>query len=79
MRDILFGNGYHIPFVDNIINRRLKRHSCKIEDMSQCGAPDKPSNIIHLPYIPQITTKLKNVCPKNNLCVVFTNNFKMSF
>ena len=39
IRDILFGNGCPIPFVNKIINRRLKRHSCKIEeDISQCEA-----------------------------------------
>ncbi|XP_065583868.1 uncharacterized protein LOC136042864 [Artemia franciscana] len=78
IRDILFGNGYPIPFVNKIISRRIKRHSCKIEeDTSQCEAIDKPSNIVYLPYIPKITTKLKNICTKNNLYVVFTNNFKI--
>jgi len=32
IRDILFGNGYPIPFVNKIISRRIKRHSCKIEE-----------------------------------------------
>ena len=54
IRDILFGNECPIPFVNNIINRRLKRHSHKIEDISQYEVPDKPSNIINLPYIPKI-------------------------
>ena len=54
IRYILFGNGYPIPFVNKIINRRIKRHSCKIEeDISQREATDKPSNIVYLPYIPK--------------------------
>ena len=78
IRDILFGNRYPIPFVNKIINRRIKKHSCKIEeDISQCEATDKPSNIVYLPYIPKITTKLKNICTKINLYLVFTNNFKI--
>ena len=60
IREILLGNGYPIPFVNKIVTRRLKRHSCKIkEDISQCKATDEPSNIVYLPYIPEITTKLK--------------------
>ena len=78
IRDILFGNGYPIPFVNNTINHRLKRHFRKINDISQCEAPEKPSNIIYLPYIPRITTKIKNICTKNNLYLVFTNNFKIT-
>ena len=75
---ILFGNGYLILFVNKIINRRLKRNARKIEeDISQCEATDKSSNIIYLLYIPRITTKLKNIFTKNNLYVVFTNNFKI--
>ena len=59
IRDILFGNGYPIPFVNKITSRRIKRHSCKIEeDTLQCEATDKHSNIVYLPYIPKITTKL---------------------
>ena len=78
IRDILFGNAYPIPVVNKIIHRRIKRHSCKIEeDTSQWEATDKPSNIVYLPYIQKITTKLKNICTKNNLYVVFTNNFKI--
>ena len=47
IRDILFGNGYPIPFVNKIINGRIKRLSFKIEeDTSQCEAIDKPSNIV---------------------------------
>ena len=43
IRNILFGNGYPIPFVNKIINRRIKRHSCKIEeDISQYEATNKP-------------------------------------
>ena len=77
IRDIIFDNGFPIPFVNKIVNHRLKTHSRKIEDdVSQCEATDKPSNIIYLPYIPKITTRLKNICKKNNPYVVFTNNFK---
>ena len=78
IRDILFGDGYPISFVNKIINHRIKRHSCKIEeDISQRKATDKPSNIVYLPYIPKLTTKLKNICTKNNLYVGFTNDFKI--
>ena len=78
IRDILFGNGCPIPFVNKIINRRIKRHSCEIEDdTSQCEATDKPLNIVYLPSIPKITTKLNHICTENNLYVVFTYNFKI--
>ena len=74
IRDILFFLVMDTPFLLSIkiINRRIKRHSSKIEeDTSQCEATDKPSNIVYLPYIPKITTKLKNICTKNNLYVIF--------
>jgi hypothetical protein len=77
IKDILFGNGYPILFINNVINCRLKRHSRKINDSLPCDISDKPLNIIYLSYIPKITTNLKKVCTKNNLYVVFTNNFRI--
>ena len=77
IRDILFGNGYPIVFINNTISRRLARHSRKIKGLLQCEVPVKPSNIIYLPYIPKVTTSLKKVCTQNNFYVVFTNNFKI--
>ena len=77
IKDILFGNGYPILFINSVINCRLKRHSRKINDSLPSEMSDKPLNIIYLPYIPKITTNLKKVCTKNNLYVVFTNNFRI--
>ena len=55
----------------------MKRHSHKINDNLPCENPDKPQNIIYLPYIPKITRNLKKVCTQNNLFVLFTINFKI--
>ena len=38
---------------------------------------DKPTSTIYLPYILKITSKLKKVCLKNNLLVVFTSNLSI--
>ena len=38
---------------------------------------NKPTSKIYLPYIPKITSKLKKVCLKNNLRVVFTSNLSI--
>ena len=46
--------------------------------MSQCEAPDKPSNVYVSSVHPKITTQLKSVCTKNNLYVVLTNIFKIT-
>ena len=73
----LFGNGYPLLFINNTINRRVKRHSQKIDDNLPCENPDKPQNIIYLPNIPKITRNLKKVCTQNNMYVVFTNNLKI--
>ena len=55
----------------------MKRHSHKINDNLPYENPDKPQNIIYLPYIPKITRNLKKVCTQNNLYVVFANNLKI--
>ena len=55
----------------------MKRPSHKINDNLQCENPNKPQNIIYFPFISKITGNLKKVCTKNNLYVVFTNNFKI--
>ena len=77
IRDILYGNGYLLLFINNTINRRVKRHSHKINDNLPCEIPDKPQHIIYLPYIPKISRNLKKVCTQNNLYVLFTNNLKI--
>ena len=73
---ILFGNGYPTLSNNNTINRRLKRNSRKTNGSLLCENPNKPSNIICLPYIRKITTNLKKVCTQNKLYLVFTINLK---
>ena len=77
IRDILFGNGYPLLFINNTIKRRVKRHYHKMNDNLPCENPNKPQNIIYLSYIPKITRNLKKVCKQNNLYVVFNNNLKI--
>ena len=77
IRDILFGNGYPLLFINNTINRRLKRHPSKTNDNLLFENPNKPQNTICLPFIPMICRNLKKVCTQNNLYVVFTSNSKI--
>ena len=48
IREILFGNGYPLLFINITINRTLKRQSLKINNNLLCENPDKPQNIIYL-------------------------------
>jgi len=73
IRDILFGNGFSVLFINNTVKRIVKRNSRKIDD----NLPFEPQNIICLPYIPKITRNLKKVCTQNNFNVIFTNNLKI--
>ena len=48
IRDILFGNGHPLLFINITINRTLKRQSLKINNNLLSENPDKPQNIIYL-------------------------------
>ena len=57
----------------------MKSHSHKINENLPCENPDKPQNIIYLPYIPKIIRNLKKECTQSNLYVVFINNLKIIY
>ena len=71
-----FKGSSSIRIHEYIFNRRVKRHSHKINDNLPCENTDKSKNI-YLLYIPKITRNLEKVCTQNNLYVVFTNNLKI--
>ena len=75
--DILFGNGYPISLINTVIAQRLKMHSSKALNPTPENDSNNPTSTIYLPYIPKITSKLKKVCLKNNLRVVFTSNLSI--
>ena len=75
--DILFGNGYPISLINTVIAQRLKMHSSKALNPTPVNDSNKPTSTIYLPYIPKITSKMKKVCLKNNLRVVFTSNLSI--
>ena len=75
--DILFVNGYPISLIYTVIDQRLKMHSSEALNPTPVNDLNKPTSTICLPYIPKITSKLKKVCLKNNLRVVFTSNLSI--
>ena len=52
-------------------------HSSKALNPTPENDSYNPTSTIYLPNIPKITSKLKKVCFKNNLRVVFTSNLSM--
>ena len=77
IKDILFGNGYPISLINTVIAQRLKMHSSKALNPTPENDSNNPTSTIYLPYIPKITLKLKKVCLKNDLRVVFTSSLSI--
>ena len=77
IRDILFGNGHPISLINTVIAQRLKMYSSEALNPTPVNDSNKPTSTIYLPYVPKITSKLKKVCLKNNLRVVFTSNLSV--
>ena len=75
--DILFSNGYPISLINTVIAQRLKMHSSKALNRTPENDSNNPTSTIYLPYILKIISKLKKVCLKNNLRVVFTSNLSI--
>ena len=65
-----------MSLINAVIAQRLKMHSSKALNPTPENDSNNPTSTIYLPYIPEITSKLKN-CLKNNLRVVFTSNLSI--